>query len=116
MIRIDKPTSLMIACALIVGVASFFGRQTGACGTGHYLLTRLIGGTLISIVDSMYPLRYGDILSLISAVIFNMVLFLVPASALRIFVSGRYYSVVLFAWTALFLASYFFFFPTRDCP
>src|SRR5437764_28993 len=114
--RLNIRTAIIIACAGIVGIASFSGTRTGACGTGHYLLTRLIGGTLVRVVDTMHPLRNGEPYSLAAAVLLNVAMFLVPAFVLRAFVTGNRYFVLLLLWFGLFTASYFFFFPTTVCP
>ncbi len=101
---------------MIVGIATGFETHRGACGTGHYLLTRLIGGLIASGVDAVHPLHDGQMIVLLVSIVVNITLFALPLVILRLFVAGNRYVVTLFLWTVLFLSSYFFFFPTAVCP
>ncbi len=93
-----------------------FHRRTGACGTAHYLVFQLLGGTVVSILEMVWVSRYDRII----------------ANALTVFLNAGVYTLLVVFWyrrgperwhvvgllglTVVYLVSYFFLFPTVDCP
>ena len=85
----------------------------GACGTAHYFLLHALTATVRQELGMTAGVgRQAVFVGL------NAAIFAVPAVVLylnRRSLGGRY-SWIVGAWTATFLLSYFFAFPTADCP
>src|SRR2546421_444556 len=99
-----------------VFVSSFFSRKVGACGTAQYLFFHLLGGMIAGIIDSIGPTHYERAIEQGAAVIFNVLAFTLVARVWYRNAPKRLYVGGLVIGTALYVMSYFFFFPTRDCP
>src|SRR5438552_4119550 len=105
----------VMLCFAVIAIASLFNRRTGACGTAHYLFFQLLGGTLVNTFTESWHLRYERAIEHAAAVLLNVGVF---AALIRVwFVNAprKWFVVGLLALTAIYLASYFFLFPTRDC-
>jgi hypothetical protein len=103
-------------CGAAVTGASFFSRRTGACGTAHYVFFQLLGGAIVSTVEELWQSRYDELIARSLAVAFNVGVFLLLGRGWYLRAPRRWFVAGLIAGTALYIASYFFFFPTRDCP
>ena len=112
--RVDIWT--LVLCATAVTTASFFSRRTGACGTAHYVFFQLLGGAIVSTVEELWQSRYDELIARGLAVVFNVGAFLLLSRVWYRRAPHRWFVVGLVAITALYVTSYFFFFPTRDCP
>ena len=85
----------------------------GACGTLHYFLLHALSATVRHELGVT-----GGVGRQAVFVGLNTAIFAIPAGVLylnRRSLGGRY-SVVVGAWTATFLLSDFFAFPTANCP
>jgi len=117
----DRPRSHRIVAGLCiagVAIAALFSRKTGACGTAHYLFFQLLGGSVVSTIEdvSQRAIPYDRLIANVLIWGFNVAAF---SALLRLWYrksSTRWFVFGALALTGLYLASYFFFFPTRDCP
>jgi hypothetical protein len=100
----------------VVAVASFFTRKTGACGTAHYVFFQLLGGAVVETLEDLWVTKYDDLAARSLAVLLNVGVFAAFVRVWFVNAPRKWFVVGLLALTALYLTSYFFLFPTRDCP
>ena len=105
-----------VLCIGVVTVASFFSRKTGVCGTAHYLFFRLLGGVVVEAVTAVWQTQYERAIEQAAAIALNVGAFSLLMRLWHRKAPREWFVVGLIAWTALYVTSYFFFFPTRDCP
>jgi hypothetical protein len=106
----------LFLCIVIVAAASLFSRSTGACGTAHYVFFQLLGGAIVSMAEEIWASRYDELIARGLAVTLNVALYVLLIRAWYLKGPRRWYLPGLLLWTSLYVVSYFFFFPTRDCP
>ena len=107
---------LSVVCIAVITVAMFFHRRTGACGTAHYMFFQLLGGMFIEIITSIATLEYERTVEQAAAALFNATVFCLLLRYWYSKAPSRWYALGLLSLTALYLLSYFYFFPTADCP
>jgi len=115
-VRTDVQRVVWGVCIAVVAVASFLERKAGACGTAHHLFVALGGSVAANMITAVIGEKHLRGIEYGAAVILNVAVF---AALTRIWyrkTSGAWHSIGLVAFTLLYLASYFFLFPTRDCP
>ena len=114
--RSRTDVGITAVCIATVAVAALFSRKTGACGTGHYVFFKLLGGMLVSLVEEVWQSRYDRIIADVAAYLLNVAVF---CALVRVWYrkasQGRYIWGAL-ALTGFYLLSYFFLLPTVDCP
>jgi hypothetical protein len=77
---------------------------------------RMMGGLMSEIVDGISGVDLGALIDRPLAILFNAGAFVLLIRVVRRSVPSRWFVVGLLCLTALYLSSYFFVFPTRDCP
>jgi hypothetical protein len=107
---------LVVICIAAVSVAALFSRRTGACGTAHYLFFRLFGALIANAITTIWDTHYGTAIEQAAGFVLNVAAFSAIARLWYIKAPEHWYRVGLIVWTVFYLGSYFFFFPTRDCP
>jgi hypothetical protein len=111
-----RPRVVLTVCVAAVLVASFFSRRAGACGTAHYLFFRLMGGLVAELIVDFSGVELGTLIEKPLAILFNVGVFVLLIRFWKRRAPARWHLIGLVALTVLYLASYFYFFPTRDCP
>src|SRR5438093_2119822 len=114
--RAAVQSGVVALCIATVSVASFFSRKTGACGTAHFVFFQLLGGVVVEAITSIWSTQYERAIEHGAAIVLNVVAFWALIRVWRRSGSQKWFVFGVVVMTALYLGSYFFFFPTRDCP
>ena len=107
---------LVAVCVSMVAVSAFFDPKTGQCGTQLYLAVRMYGGLLVDIITSIRPIGDERILEHVAGISVYVGFFSAMVTVWYLRGPRKWFVHGLLAWTAFYLASYFFFFPTTTCP
>jgi hypothetical protein len=106
--------AILVACAAAISLAALVTPKIGRCGSALYLLSRILAGQ--ALLATGISAIQTQAIGLLVATLINAVAFLVPAVVWYYNAPRNRYVSGLFIWTVLYLAAYFFLFPTRDCP
>jgi hypothetical protein len=114
--RFERNVSVPIVCVIAVAVASLFSRKTGACGTAHYLFFRLSGALVANAITELWDTPYAAAIERGAGIVLNVAAFCLIVRLWYRKAPDKWYGTGVIVWTVLYITSYFFFFPTLDCP
>ena len=105
----------MLACGTVVCGMSFINPRVGIghCFNAHYILVIGLAHSALQLLPA--AIRESRPIGAGTYVLLNVSLFLVPAVVLYVKAAQRVYLPALIVLTGLYLTSYFFLFPLRDC-
>lgn len=112
-----RPTyhwAIFAGCAVAISLATLLTPKIGRCGSGLYLLSRILAGQ--ALLSTGISAIQTQAVGLLVAMLINAAAFSVPALVWHYNAPRNRYVAGLMIWAAVYLIAYFFLFPAPDCP